>query len=146
MPAALDILRVFYSSGAPFLPVVDKERLLGIISREELTARASDASRAEESFETIPEDFYLAEPWGSEVFSAIGAARQSVVLSPDGQSSQIDSSRILAMIPARKREFADVMGRARDLLKREKAESAWKEFLAGLRQTASITVFDAASR
>ncbi|MBL8488050.1 MAG: peptidylprolyl isomerase [Rhodocyclaceae bacterium] len=54
--------------------------------------------------------------------------------------------RIDERVTARKREFADVAGRARDLLKREKAETAWKQFLAGLRQTASITVFEPASK
>lgn len=54
--------------------------------------------------------------------------------------------RLDERVPARKREFADVAGRARELLKREKAEQAWKDFLAGLRQTASIVVFEAAAR
>lgn len=105
MPAsALDILRVFYRTGVPFLPVVEGERLLGIISRDALTARASDASRAETEFDSIPEELYLAEPVGADVFSAIGSARHTPVLFKDGASGQLESSRVLAMIPAKKRE------------------------------------------
>lgn len=105
MPAsALDILRVFYRTGVPYLPVVDGDRLLGIISRDALTARASDASRAETEFDSIPEELFLPEPVGADVFSAIGSARHSPVLFADGQSGQLESSRVLAMIPARKRE------------------------------------------
>ncbi|HMX17055.1 MAG TPA: peptidyl-prolyl cis-trans isomerase [Rhodocyclaceae bacterium] len=78
--------------------------------------------------------------------SRIDQLQTGIVGDPIDVLEGIGIFRIDERIPARKREFADVMGRARDLLKREKAESAWKEFLAGLRQTASITVFDAASR
>lgn len=105
MPATiLDILRVFYRTGAVYLPVVDNDSLLGIIGRYALTARASDASRAAQEFERIPEELFLPEPVEPDVFSAIGSVRHCTVLSPDGQSSQIESSRILAMIPAKKRE------------------------------------------
>ena len=107
MPATiLDILRVFYRTGAAFLPVVDGDTLVGIIGRDALTARASDASRAEQEFDRVPDELLLPEPFEPDVFSAIGSVRHCTVVSPDGQSSQIETSRILAMIPAKKREAA----------------------------------------
>ncbi len=87
----LDILRVFYRTGAAFLPVVDGDTLVGIIGRDALTARASDASRAEQEFDRVPDELLLPEPFEPDVFSAIGSVRHCTVVSPDGQSSQIET-------------------------------------------------------
>lgn len=107
MPVSiLDLLRVFYRTGAAYLPVVDGQRLAGIIGREGLTALASDAARAEQQFNEIGDEFLLSEPYDPDVFRVISSARQCTVLSPQGETSQIESSRILAMIPARKSEAA----------------------------------------
>lgn len=51
--------------------------------------------------------------------------------------------RLDERVVARHRDFAEVAERARDLLLREKAQQAWRDFLAGLRSKADVRVLDA---
>lgn len=50
--------------------------------------------------------------------------------------------RLDERVPPQMMAYADVAARARELLKRELSEQAWKDFLAGLRKTAAIKLHE----
>ena len=100
MPSVLDLVGAFYRLGTRYLPVVDpvKAEVIGVLSRDHITAISADHERARLEFETIPPEIYLEQPLSPAVMQDVGAHHTVFVLFPDLTESKQEASGVLAML------------------------------------------------